>query len=737
MTHQLSRRDFLKIGVAGLATSVLAGCQNPRRWVTLEPYVKPPEEQLAGQATWYASTCRQCPAGCGIIVRVMNGRALKIEGNPEHPISRGKLCPRGQAGLQLLYNPDRLQGPVIQSQRGSRNYRPVSWNEALNTLSTKLAGAGKNVVFWGGSTTSAHVIELAGLLTRAAGGSAPMVWDLFSGYNDYPAYQAAHQAQYGQPGLAGYDLSHSDVVFSFGGNFLGPWLNTTRYGVEFGGFRGRAAGQRGYLIQLEPRLSMSGVKADRWLSILPGSDAMIAQAMVRLIADNNFGPAERINAAKSMAANVDLNAVAQASGLSTQELTNLARVFAEASHPVAIPGPALAGQFNAAESINAVEMLNQITGQGGASGVLADAPLPVQGLSVKTISPYGDVLKLVDAMRGGQVQALLVSGANPLYDLPAKTGILDAIKKVPLVVSFAPIIDETAVWADMVLPERTYLETWGYEVVSPNFGMPVVDAQQPVVSPLYDTRSVADILIRVAKTMPSAAGAIPWNDEVGYLQQAISKLPAGNINGTGAVQWAGFLQHGGWWPAAAPAAAPTKAPAVTAPAAIGSPQIQGGAQDYPYYLHVFMSELLSDGRGASQPWLVGSPDPTTTLSWQTWVEIHPDTAKKIGVKDGDIVKITSPQGEIEALVYTYPAIRPDTVAIPTGLGHTDYGRYAENRGSNPVQLLGAQADASGSGMGWAAWRVKITPTGRRKTLALFENKDGVMHGFPKASLPGQ
>jgi len=120
MANRISRRNFLKIGSMGALSGILAGCQMPRRWVVLEPYVRPPEEQLAGVATWYASTCRMCPAGCGIIVRVMNGRALKIEGNPEHPLNRGKLCARGQAGVQLLYHPDRLSSPVTLARRGVR-----------------------------------------------------------------------------------------------------------------------------------------------------------------------------------------------------------------------------------------------------------------------------------------------------------------------------------------------------------------------------------------------------------------------------------------------------------------------------------------------------------------------------------------------------------------------------------------------------------------------------------------
>src|SRR5512145_2167473 len=150
MTKKLSRRDFLKIA-AGAA--VATGFAPTVRRVLLEPYVRPPEETLPGQATWYASTCRQCPAGCGIIVRTINGRAKKIEGNPLHPLNRGKLCARGQAGLQVLYNPDRLKNAVRQSGgRGSRKFEPVYWHEALDLLSEKITtlSTPKRLAFLGG-----------------------------------------------------------------------------------------------------------------------------------------------------------------------------------------------------------------------------------------------------------------------------------------------------------------------------------------------------------------------------------------------------------------------------------------------------------------------------------------------------------------------------------------------------------------------------------------------------------
>ncbi|MGW8249492.1 MAG: molybdopterin-dependent oxidoreductase, partial [Anaerolineales bacterium] len=293
MVKSINRRGFLKLGAAGAAVSVLAGCKNPRRWVVLEPYVRPPEEQLDGIPTWYASTCRQCPAGCGIIVRIMNGRAVKIEGNPEHPLNRGKLCARGQAGLQVLYNPDRLDSPVMQTERGSRRFQVIAWEEGLNSLFEKLQAAGGNVAVWLGSTTSAHLVDMFGSFTEAIGAPPPLVFDLYTGFNGYAAIEKANQDLHRSPGLPAYDLGSADVVLSFGADFLGAWLSSTRYGIEFGKFRSQPYGKRGYLVQIEPRMTTTGAKADRWLPLRPGTQTLVAQGIARLIADRSYGTPER------------------------------------------------------------------------------------------------------------------------------------------------------------------------------------------------------------------------------------------------------------------------------------------------------------------------------------------------------------------------------------------------------------------------------------------------------------
>jgi anaerobic selenocysteine-containing dehydrogenase len=736
MTHQITRRDFLKIGAAGLAAAVLTGCQSPRRWVELEPYVRPPEEQLAGVATWYASTCRQCPAGCGILVRIMNGRALKIEGNPEHPLNHGKLCARGQAGLQVLYNPDRLTGPVRQAQRGSRQYEPLVWEAGINTLYERLNAAGSGVAVWADSTVSGHLLDLFRRFATAVGGPPPLVYDLYTALNGYHLLTGASQELFGQAALPIYNLSQADVIFSFGADLMGTGLSAVRYGVEFGEFRSQPLGKRGYLVHLEPRMTINAAVADHWLPIRPGTEGLVAGALLQIIASENLGPASRVAQAQSLVGDVDVGSAVASSDVPVEELVHLAHIFASADRPLAIPGGALTGIDSGSEALTAVQALNLLAGTAGGPGGLAlSPPSPWDVVVGPEAAAFSEVQALIEQMRAGQVQVLLVHGANPAYDLPERAGFLDALANVPFVVSFAPIVDETALWADLILPDRTYLEGWGYALVSPAFDRPVVSSQQPVVTPVFDSRSTADILLTAARGISAAAPALPWADEVAFLKDTVGQLGAEAAAGSDAdVLWARFLQHGGWWSAAPPAPVVPSAAALTA-IQVAEPAFQGTEEEYPYYLHLYPSGLLSDGRGASQPWLQGSPDPMTTVSWQTWVELHPDTARELGVQDGDIVQVTSPEGELEAPVCVYPAIRPDTVAIPVGQGHTDYGRYARERGSNPMHLVGTRTDTTGSSLAWAALRVKVRPTGDKVALALFENKVGVTEGFLNTEFP--
>jgi anaerobic selenocysteine-containing dehydrogenase len=370
----------------------------------------------------------------------------------------------------------------------------------------------------------------------------------------------------------------------------------------------------------------------------------------------------------------------------------------------------------------AVQALNVVAGVVGVPGGVQFDPEVPAGLTAPVPSAYAEVQALLERMKAGQVKVLLVHGANPVYDLPPETGVVEALDKVETIVSFNPLVDETAALADYLLPDRVYLEGWGYSVVQPAFqGLPVVSSQQPVVGPFHDVRSTGDVLLTAARGISAAAAALPWTDEVAFIKERITALPKGAQGGEDAeVRWARFLQHGGWWPEEAPESSP---PELIAQAALSAPPttFDGDEAEYPFHLHLYPSVLLGDGRGASLPWLQSAPDPLTTVAWQTWVEINPVTAEALGVKNGDVVIVESPYGAIEAIVYEFPAIRPDTIAIPVGQGHTDSGRYARERGAHALQLVGAAADEAGASFTWANVRVKVGRPVGQKALARLES----------------
>lgn len=722
MTDKLTRRDFLKLAGAGAAaTAILTGCGPASRYVVREPYTQMPEYTYNGQSTYYATACRECPAGCGIVVRTHQGRAIKVEGNKLHPVSQGKTCARAQAALQGLYNPDRVKEPARQNGRGSGSYTTLTWNDAITVVKEALTeNAPGEVAFLLGLVPD-HLADLAAEITTALGAPSPIRYGAFGMFEARNTLAEAAGRVFGQRTLPVFDLINADMVFSFGANFLETWLSPVAYTRGYARMRRQDGSSRGYFVHFEARLSQTASKADEWVPSAPGSEGLLALALGRLVSEAKGG------AIPQAFLDVDVPAIAEQTGVSEETLAHLADLLARAEHPLAVPGGAALGGANALETAQAILTLNALLGNPGRpGGVFLTPSLPVWPDQNRLPNTLTDAAALVEKMKAGKVKVLFVHGVNPVFEFPAALDFAGALANVPLVISFASFPDETAAQADFIFPDHTPLEAWGYQFAAPAADRPVLSGSQPVVVPFYNTRATADLLLAAVQAIGGTlAAAVPYKDEVEFLQQSVLGLvtekggyfSAPEIN----TFWAQWQQFGGWWPAEASLLAPAAASSLTRSLRLPEAQFSGEGE---FHLHVYPSPLMGDGTGANKPWLQETPDPMTTVMWNSWVEINPQVAEELGLHDDDVVRIVSPYGEIEASVYRYPAIRPDVIAIPFGQGHEALGRYAAGRGSNPARLLGAGMNAAGD-LVFAGVKVKIEKTGKKRELARKESILGV------------
>jgi len=699
MTDNFSRRDFLKLAGLGAATAtILTGCGPASRYVVREPYTKMPEYTYNGQSTFYATTCRECAAACGLVIRTHQGRAIKAEGNPYNPVNLGKTCARGQASLQGLYNPDRIQNPG-QHKRGEKTFTDMDWDAAIGVVGKALAGG--DFAFLLG-TAPDHLFDLAGELSKAYAAAAPLRFSVLAVFEARATLGEAARAIFGKPDNLFFDLSNADLVFSFGANFLETWLSPVAYTREFANMR-RA--KRGYLVQFEPRMSQTAAKADEWIPVRPGTEGLVALALGKLAAEIKGKVLPAFNG-------VDVAAVAEASGVEQATLERLAQLFAAAERPVALPGGAPLAQSNGLEAGKAILALNAFT----SGGVYLTAPAAVNDAYHRPAS-LKEMAALIERMNAGKIKTLFVHGVNPLFELPRALGFREALEKVPTVISFASFPDETALAADYVFPDHTGLESWGYQRAATGAGQTLISGAQPVIAPFYNTRATADVLLA------ASAGKLPYADEVAFVQAQVTGLigAADGFFGAGDLPsfWAQFQQFGGWWTNDAKLSVP-ETPLLDKALQVEAPPVQGEGE---FYLHVFPSPILAEA-GANKPWLQEIPDPMTTVMWNSWLEMNPVTADELGLLDDDVVQVISPFGMLEVSVYRYPAIRPDTVAIPFGQGHTAYGRYAEGRGVNPADLLGGDFNSAGD-LAFSGLKVQIKKTDKKQTLSRLESKLGV------------
>jgi molybdopterin-containing oxidoreductase family iron-sulfur binding subunit len=702
----IRRRDFLKIiGVAGGTAVVTGGC-SPEPVEQIIPYVIPPDDVIPGVPKWYASTCTECPSGCGIVVKNREGRAIKIEGNPLSPINSGSLCARGQAALQGLYNPDRIRGPL--SRNSSGRLQPISWDKAEKTLLEKIQaiqrnGNGSKVVF----LTNHIPGTLSNLIDKwlgAIGGGKRIVYETFA----HEPIREANRIAFGMNKIPTYHLEKTKYLLSFGADFLETWLSPTEYATKFSHGHSYNNKTMGKLVHIEPRVSLTGANADEWVAIKPGTEAFLALGVASAIMSEGLTTNSEAGGLRGVLANYTPEKVSSITDVPQETIKRIAREFVELGPSLAIGGGAATTASNATQTLVAINILNYLAGNIGQTVNFGES------LTISQAGSFKEITSLVDSMSRGEVELLLVYNVNPAFTLPRSLKFEEALKKVPFVVSFSSFLDETTEKAALILPDHTAIESWGD--LTPREG--VYGLIQPVMSPVFSTKATGDVILSISNQIDGIKDEFTWKTFYDYLRDSWKNelhpkfAPQKDFEAfwNEAVQGGGLFAH------------------------VDSPQVQfsgelAGVQftepkfegDGDMYFIAYPSSRYYDGRGANKPWLQELPDPITTAVWDSWAEVHPDTAKKLGVEEGDFLSIESPYGKIETQAFIYKGIRPDTIAVPLGLGHKSYGRYAENRGVNPVELLPPSTDDISGGFAWLSTRVKVLKTGKRKKLVKAQN----------------
>jgi anaerobic selenocysteine-containing dehydrogenase len=711
MTQKISRRDVLKLaGLGAATTAVLTGCGPAAKYVKREPYFKMPEYTNNGESTFFATTCRECAAGCGLVVRTFQGRALKVEGNVNNPVNLGKTCARGQVTLEGLYNPDRVTDPLKQGRGSKLSGNTQTWDDAITVVADALKNNQPDEIAFLLGLAPDHLFDLASELTSKLGAPAPLRYGALGMFESRATLSQAAQELFGQAAMPYFDMANADVVFSFGANFLETWLSPVAYTRGFSKMRKGRNGRRGYLVQFEARMSQTAAVADEWIAVKPGTEGLVAAAIGKLVAEKRGVSAGAFSAA-------DVKAAASASGVSEDKLQHLADLFASAFNPLALVGGAALGQSNGLQTAKSVITLDALVGNIGQAGGVFLSPLaPGQDAYHRpaSVQEMGDFVK---KLASGSVKVLFIHGVNPAFELPKSLGFEAALKKVGTVISFATFPDETALQSDYIFPDHQGLESFGYQRAVTGSAQSVISGAQPVVSPFHNTRATVDVLLAA---MAKNEQPLAYADEFAFVQSKLTQFVpvAGGFFAAPEINtfMAYFQQYGGWWMTGNGLVSPT-----IAAGKLDLAEAKFGAGEF--FLVPFVSPTMGEA-GANKPWLQETPDPTTTVMWNTWVEMNPKTAEELGIENDDLIKITSDAGEITAPVYKYPAIRPDTIAIPFGQGHTAYGRYAAGRGVNPADLFGANFNEAGD-LAFAGMKVSIEKVGKYQVLSRLESKIGV------------
>ncbi|MBI4412463.1 MAG: TAT-variant-translocated molybdopterin oxidoreductase [Deltaproteobacteria bacterium] len=705
---EMERRDFLKVMGAGMLLATAACSRRPVEKII--PYVNKPEEIVPGVASIYASTCFECAASCGLLVKTREGRPIKLEGNDRHPLNRGRLCARGQASILNLYDPDRLKNPVKIDRRpvagaleNSAN-KALRWDETDQQIKNAIAEAknsGAKTVVLTGTITSPSTRRLIADFIAAVGPGSHIEYEAV-----VPEEVALGQtASYGQNVTPRYRFDKADVIVSFGADFLGTWLSPVEFANAFARGRQVEKGKMSQLVVCESALSLTGSNADEYLSVKPGDELIVALSLAHeiIVKKGLSFLAGRADVAQTLNG-YDIDTVSRETGLEAAALRKVASALWKSRGK----GIVLGGAVKAANAVamqTAVNLLNSALENDGATIDYSIAPSNQAGSSQASLND------LIAEMNRGNVGVLLIHNINPLYSLPSSWGFAAALKKVKTVVTIADRLNETSAASDFVCPVSHYLEAWND--AAPQRGIHSI--AQPVINPLYDTRSFQDMLIQWGQ-LTFFAG---WYDYLkAYWQDQI--YSAHNVAVPFGAFWEETLKKGVFEAIdrmeKRDRLAPPRDLAPTALSMLTHRKNPGN-----FGLTLYPSVSLFDGRSANSAWLQELPDPLSKITWDNYVSMAPATAKELSLNEGDVVWLKGSRFEVKLPVHIQPKMHSKSLMAAIGYGRKNAGSVGNNVG---ISL--AEAQSAGGLLQWGALPVdSIVKTGVQVRLATTQGHHNV------------
>ncbi|MBN1907731.1 MAG: molybdopterin-dependent oxidoreductase [Deltaproteobacteria bacterium] len=804
----VNRRNFIKFAIGGAVGTGLS----PLPWKLIDdtaiftqnlPWVPVPE---TGKFTKVRSHCTLCPGACGIEVRKVGDRAVKIEGRTDHPVNPGGLCPLGMGGLQLLYNENiRCKSPLKRvGSRSTGEFEPLSWDEALRALTHQILelrsnGKAGSIVAIDGYNSGSTVSLMIKRFMKAIGSN---------NYIRLPSMEgetaAVSKLMYGSDTPVAYDLENSDFILSFGCGLLEGWGAPGRLLNTWGLWRSAENRENATIYQVEPRASNTASKADKWIPARPGTETALALGIANVIIRENLYNKTYVENCTAgffeheaegikqrgfrdiIVENYNPDRVSEITGIGPDMIISTARAFAGAKTPIAICGKGkgtLNGDIN---EFMAVHALNALTGNiNRPGGVLIGARPPLSELPAPEVDEIASeslkkpgltlgnaVLKEYSSQTsaiaesilkgdGQEVDTLLVFSSNPAFTIPDGGDFYQSLAKIPFIVSFSPYLDETAMMADLILPDHTYLEKID-DMECPSLQYSFYGMTQPAVAPLYDTRNTGDVIIRLAEMIGgTTANSFPFKT----LEEAIKsrvqglfdcKEGSGKYNpsdtpskfisaGTGVTpdfkDFKGMwkqLKNGGFWynPLShiknnadifnAPESkfefmssrlkslieASTAKPASdTLEEPLYMPHFRGSEKSdegYPLMMIPYEMINLSSGWLPNPPYLNKSLFDSQLKGDDSFVEINPETALAYKLKEGDKIQVTSAKGSASVRVHLFDGAMPGVVFMPMGFGHMAYDDFSFGKGCNPNRLMGANIDPLSGQPAWWYTPVKIS-----------------------------